>query len=202
MPSQDFSPIPTAAHNFASTPVPSWPSSPDKSTPPSPVPNLPAVIEKSHWRRTALFVLGTILLAAMLLAWPVLERRAIVKVLPKMHVLFDTIGLHVAPEWEGLIFNNVKSELKYDSGMMKLYVDGTVHNSTSEAQLIPSIKARAMGPDKGVIQSWMIEAPAATIESGGDVPFHTEVATSMEHTIEDVYLEFTSQDEKGDAANK
>jgi hypothetical protein len=89
--------------------------------------------------------------------------------------------------------------LRYDSGTMRLYVDGAIRNASEEKKIVPDIKAQALGADKSIIQSWLIDAPAATIEPWSMVPFHTDVATPMERTIEDVYLEFTSRKEKGNA---
>ncbi len=171
---------------------------PESASKPEVVPNLPAVIKNWHLQKTLLRLAGYMVLACALVAWPISARQPIVKVFPGLRGLYDFVGLHVAPAWEGLMFTQVKSELKYDSGTMKLYVDGVIHNSTPEVQLIPDIKARARGPDRRIIQSWWVQSPAATIDAEGDVPFHTEVASPMEHTIEDVYLEFYSRDEKTD----
>ena len=126
-----------------------------------------------------------------------MDRDVIIKAFPGLRDFYEYLGLHVEHSGAGLMFDHVKSELKYDGGTMKLYVEGVVHNTTSETQFIPDIKARALGPDRRIIQSWWVEAPAATVAAGGDVPFHTEIASPMRRTIEDVYLEFYSRDEIG-----
>jgi predicted Zn finger-like uncharacterized protein len=163
--------------------------------------NLPAVVVNRQWFRPALKIAGGVIAFLALVAWPVLDRQQIVEVMPDLRDFYEWAGLHINHSGSGLIFDEVKSEIKYDAGTMRLNVDGVIHNTTSEAQLIPDIMARAIGPDKHIIQSWWVAAPAATVDAGGDVPFHTEVNTLMQHTIQDVYLEFYSQDEKGNVAH-
>jgi predicted Zn finger-like uncharacterized protein len=168
--------------------------------------NLPAVIKTwGRFRHSVLFKrlrlasfwgLGFV----VLILWPVMDRQKIVKVFPDLKGTYEMIGLHIDHNVNGLMFDQVKSELRYDGGTMRLYVDGIIHNTTPETQFIPDIKARALGPDQRIIQSWWVEAPAATVAAGSDVPFHTEVNAPMKRTIEDVYLEFYAQDEKGDVA--
>jgi predicted Zn finger-like uncharacterized protein len=166
--------------------------------------NLPAVIKRLNWskykekaRRSAHYIAGGVLAVGLLILMSY-ESENIVKVLPSMGSIFASLGINVDYSSNGLTFEQVKSELRYDSGTMKLYVEGVIHNTT-QTQFIPDIKARALGADKDVIQSWWVDAPAATVSAGSDVPFHTEVVAAMKRTIEDVYLEFHAQGEKGDA---
>jgi hypothetical protein len=166
---------------------------------------LPVVVKEWKWRDTVhkyskqlwmlSKVLGVIVLVA---AWPVLARQQIAILFPQLRGVYEFLHLHINHSGGGLIFDNVISELKYDSGTMTLNVDGVVHNTTDDMQIIPDIKARALGPDNHIIQSWWIPAPAATVEARSDVPFHSEINVTMNHTIDNVYLEFYSQDEKTD----
>jgi predicted Zn finger-like uncharacterized protein len=192
--SPDYTPV--------SDTVPEPPSSTYSSRPPPlnvPTPNLPAVIEKGMSPKETWILLGFVFFAALLTIGSIWGRQSIVKTLPELRGSYSAVGLSVLPEWEGLIFDEVKSELKYDSGTMRLFVDGVVRNASEEIKKVPDIKAQALGADKSVIQSWLIDAPAATIDSWGMVPFHSDVATPMERTIEDVYLEFTPRKENGNA---
>jgi len=141
---------------------------------------------------------GGIILFILALLWPILDRQPIVKAIPQLRGLYEALDLHIKRTGEGLVFDQVKSELKYDGGTMWLFIDGVIHNATPELQLIPDIKARALGPDRHIIQSWWVEPPAATIAPGGEVPFHTQIAAPMQRTIESVYLEFYARDEKSD----
>jgi len=190
-----------------------------------PTPNLPAVIKRVHWRetfyvfleKTAFFwgeakpfckigaeiafqgfiiALKIAIPIAIVLAWPIMDRQQIVRVIPESRGIYESLGFYINHSGGGLIFDQVKSELKYDGGTMRLYVDGLIHNDTPEMQIIPDIKARAIGPDNRIIQSWWVPAPAATVEARSDIPFHTEVNAPMKRTISDVYLEFYNQDEK------
>jgi predicted Zn finger-like uncharacterized protein len=160
--------------------------------------NLPAVIANPLWKKLTLRVVLWTLLAVGAVLWPILDRDPIVKAFPILRGTYETLHLHVKRSGDGLIFDQVKSELRYDGGTMWLFVDGVIVNTTSEVKLLPDIKARAIGPDRHIIQSWWVEAPTATIAPGGEVPFHTQVAASMQRTIESVYLEFYAREEKGD----
>ncbi len=157
-------------------------------------PNLPAVFDKWRNAKKIARIVSYILFAA-LVAYSVVKRQDIAKSFPILRAAYDTLGFRAGPSWDGLVFSDVKSELRYDSGTMKLFVDGIIRNTTSEVQKIPSIKARARGADGSVIQSWSLDPPAATIDPDASVAFHTEVATPMEHTIEDVNLEFYHRDD-------
>lgn len=182
--------------SFSSRPPPL--GGPD-ATANKPTPNLPAVINKKLPQKVVWALYALAVLIAIFVFGSVLGRYSIVKAVPALRGSYNAVGLSVLPEWDGLIFDEVKSELKYDSGTMKLFVDGDVRNATEEIKKLPDIKAQALGPDKKVIQSWWVDAPAATIEPWGKVNFHTEVATPMERTIEDVYLEFVSRKDKRNA---
>lgn len=164
------------------------------------VANLPAVVKEWNWKRFLLRGLGYATFAILLVAWPIYDRQPIVKAFPALRGIYESLGAHIPHSGVGLTFDQVKSELRYDGGTMRLYVDGVVHNSTAEIQFIPDIKARAIGPDQRIIQSWWVPAPAATVDAGGDAPFHTEVSAPMQRTIADVYLEFYAQDEKTDVS--
>ena len=158
---------------------------------------LPALLKKRHFCMV-MRIAGAIVFAAALIAWPILDRDPIVKVLPALRGIYEAVGFSIKKSGEGLLlFDGVKSELRYDGGRMWLFVDGSIRNITSEVQILPDIRARALGPDRRVIQSWWVEPPAVTLDSGAEIPFHTQVPAPMQRTIENVYLEFHDQDEKG-----
>ena len=160
--------------------------------------NLPAVVGDRGWRRSAWRIFGVVLLVSLAVLWPILDRQPIVKAIPELRGFYEFLHLHISRSGNGLVFDQVKSELKYDGGTMWLNIDGVIHNTTSELQLIPDIKSRALGPDRHIIQSWWVESPAATIAPGGEVPFHTQVVAPMQRTVESVYLEFYAREEKSD----
>jgi predicted Zn finger-like uncharacterized protein len=157
---------------------------------------LPAVIKNWNSRRTAKTVSIAVGVLVVLVVFPILMRQQIVNKFPDLRSFYESISFDIDHSGKGLVFDQVTSELKYDGGTMRLVVDGVVHNSTDEIQLIPDIKARALGPDRDIIQSWWVPAPAGSVDPGKDVPFHTEVNAPMKRTIENVYLEFYAQDEQ------
>ena len=153
-----------------------------------------------NWKKVILRAIICVILAVLFVVWPIMDRDNIVKAMPALRDLYESWGFYIAHSGQGLVFNEVKSELKYDAGTMRLYINGVIHNNTNETQLVPDIKARAIGPDQHIIQSWWVPAPAATVGARSDLPFHTEIATPMRHTIDNVYLESYAKDEKGDVA--
>ncbi len=188
------SPIPVSASES--------PSSAFSAHPPPlnrPTPNLPAVIEKKALTTGEMAFLAIVLLAALLVVGSVWGRQSLVEVFPGLRGSYSAVGLNVLPEWDGLMFDEVKSELRYDGGTMRLFVEGNIRNASAETKNIPDIKARALAADKSDIQSWLIDAPATTIAPWGMVPFHTDIAAPMERTIEDVYLEFVARREADNA---
>lgn len=191
------------------TPIPEFFSSPETNSGPSPPKfqnfkneppaNLPAVIEnrrfpKKEWLLMAFVILVAVFALALVAAW-----RSVIKAYPQSRALYEAIGLNDRPAWTGLVFEDAKSEMKYDSGKMRLFVEGAIRNASGKRKAIPDIEAHALGADKSVILSWRVDAPAATIEPGEKIPFHTEIASPMEHTIEDVSLECVSRREKENA---
>ena len=145
---------------------------------PRPLPpgsNLPALrgINWPIWAQSAAAVLAALMLA--LLLWVVFDREDIARGWPVMTALYDTIGLHIYYAGEGLSFAEVHSELAYDSGIMKLAVTGKIKNKTGKVLTIPGIMAIALGPDGDVMQSWQIDAPAATLAPAAAVPFRSAI---------------------------
>lgn len=138
-------------------------------------------------------------LSGLFLVWIILDREPIVKVFPFLRPSYDAIGLHIAPAWEGLIFDKVKARQFYDAGAMKLVIDGVVYNSNDAMEFVPDIKAGVRSPDRQLIQSWWIDAPQATIKAGGTVPFHTEVNVQTGRTIDDISLEFFYREDRANA---
>lgn len=151
-------------------------------------------------KKIALTLVKIVIVLALVLAWPIKDRVRIVKAVPELSGIYSYFHLYISHSGKGLVFDQVKSELKYDGGIMRLYVDGNVHNATDEIQFVPDIVARALGPDRRIHQSWWVPSPTPTIAAEGNVPFHTEINVPMNHTIEDVYLEFYSKDEEGAVA--
>lgn len=137
-------------------------------------------------------------LAALLL---VALRGVIVRLDPHLITFYHAADIDVVRAQPKLAFEQVSSNIKYDGGTMRLFVDGVIRNTTSREQQVPEIKAMALGPDGSVIQSWQVQSPATSIEAGGTVSFHTGINTPMNQTIENVRLEFVAQGKAGDGGS-
>jgi predicted Zn finger-like uncharacterized protein len=149
------------------------------------------------WRRLSFWIqvmIGVVALAAML----IFGRQTIAKLVPETRPLYAALGLHIHVSGEGLKFQDVKSELRYDSGIMRLFIDGAIFNETQKSLIIPDVIAKAVGPDRTVAQSWILAIPMSTLGPGETVAFHGAINASSKQMIESVNLQFVEPDEKKD----
>jgi predicted Zn finger-like uncharacterized protein len=108
-------------------------------------------------------------------AWLVLDRQSISHDRPHIEAVYNFLGLHIYHYGEGLSFTHIRSEIRYDSGLDKLVVEGKIHNGTKNTQQIPDILASAVGSDGKIMQSWQIDAPASNVVAGQDVAFTSSI---------------------------
>ncbi len=162
---------------------------------PSPLPipegsNLPALMAPQwpKWMKKSIVLTFLIVIVGLGL-WLVLDRQSISKQWPRLEHIYDNIGLHIYYPGEGLTLMNVRSELKYEDGMMRLVTDGIISNTTDNTQKIPDLMAGAVGPGGEITQSWQIDAPAATVAPHGETPFHSMINAPKE-TVVNVNLNF------------
>ena len=132
---------------------------------------------------------GAALIVACLFLWLAIDRRDIAESWPFMEGFYDRVGLHIFHAGEGLALVNVRSEMKFDSGTTQLTIEGEIHNKTDKPQSVPNILAAAIGPDGKVMQSWQIDAPAATLEPDQSVPFSSEIM-APQGTVVNINLHF------------
>ena len=136
-------------------------------------------------------------IALLFLSLLITKRALITDKWPVMDKVYDLVGLHVYHYGGvGLSFEQMRSELHYDSGLTELYVEGKIHNKTVKVQEIPDILATAIGANGQVIQSWQIDAPATSVSPGEMVTFHSSIK-APEGTVVDINLNFveTKNDE-------
>lgn len=133
------------------------------------------------------------LIVSCIMLFLALDRRDIAFNHPWTERYYDRVGLHVYHAGEGLSLRQVRSETKFDGGILQLAVEGQVHNDTTKPQPIPDILAAAIGPDDKVMQSWQIDAPAATVAPGESVPFASEIH-APKGTIIEISLHFVEPD--------
>jgi predicted Zn finger-like uncharacterized protein len=137
-----------------------------------------------------LFVIGVLVLLAALLGWFVFDRTAIERDHPWLAGAYDRLGLHVYQLGEGLVLEQVHSELQFENGLMQLVMGGRIRNDTAKTQEIPDLLAVAMGPDGKPMQSWQIDAPAAKVAPGEALPFQS-VIRAPKGTVTEINLNFT-----------
>jgi predicted Zn finger-like uncharacterized protein len=138
--------------------------------------NLPAVRSRippailNYMLEIALsFILGIILL------WLILDHQHIAKRWTFMEPIYNAIGLYVFYPGDGLELDNIRSELKFDSGINKLFVSGTIKNTTKKNQKVPNMIVEALGSDGAILQSWQIDAPVATLSPTTDTQFESSI---------------------------
>jgi predicted Zn finger-like uncharacterized protein len=125
----------------------------------------------------------------VLLLWLILDRQHIARRWVFMEPAYNAVGLYIYYPGDGLEFDQVRSELKYDSGITKLILSGNIKNTTQNNQKVPTIVAEALGADGRVIQSWQIDAPAATLAPGGEASFSSSL-DAPRGTVVNVNLNF------------
>ena len=154
----------------------------------APAANLPILHkDKSFWRSDWILA-GLLLVVAALMLLFAFDRKDIAERWPETEKLFDRVGLHIYHPGEGLSLRQVRSEMRFE-GETQLAVDGQVHNDTDKPQSIPPILAAAIGPDGKIMQSWQIDAPAAMVAPGGNVPF-TSAIHAPQGTVTEINLHF------------
>jgi hypothetical protein len=157
-----------------------------------PADTIPLISEKPPLSAHAKFIrkiAGGIFVALFVVAL-IVERQEIAQNRPQLEGIYDALGLTIYHlGGEGLSFEKVRSELRFDGGIMKLVVEGKIHNGTKFAQEIPNILATAIGSDGHIIQSWQIDAPSLRVFDGESIPFHSSIYAPRE-TVVDLNLGF------------
>ena len=148
--------------------------------------------EKPFWQKDW-FLASVAVIAACILLWMAVDRREIAQKYPSMEAVYDRVGLHIYHAGEGLELQDVRSEMKFDGGTMQLSVEGKIHNKTDKPQSIPNLLAAAAGPSGAVMQSWQIDAPAATLAPGETKTFTSEIR-APQGTVANINLHFVEPD--------
>ncbi|MDD3029091.1 MAG: zinc-ribbon domain-containing protein [Alphaproteobacteria bacterium] len=164
---------------------------PSPASPPGAV-ALPAVVAQKSFVGNAVVLLCGVLVGIVLVLILMLGLHALSEASFGSGAFSSVVDLPDKPSRGGLVFGDVKSELRYDSGTMKLFVDGVIKNTGRFSKDIPAVRAQALSVDGAVIKTWWINIKAQKVRAGETVRFHTEIPAPMERTIEDVFLEFIS----------
>lgn len=131
------------------------------------------------------------------LLWGVVDRRDIALRWPSMTTVYDGVGLDSHQPGDGIDFRDVKSELVYDGGILRLTVEGRLVNATEKEQKVPHILAVAAGSDGSAIQSWRIDAPVATLAPLATAPFRSTINAPREGVV-NVNLNFVGRKNAAD----
>jgi predicted Zn finger-like uncharacterized protein len=172
------------------SPPPELTEPPEAVSPIPPGSNLPALPPPLWiiWLRKGA-VTGAGILIFLILFWGIFFRQTIVKDWPQLESFYNSIGLHISHPGDGLLIEGVHPEIKYEDGSMKLVVEGVIRNAVESTIDVPDVLASVVGPDGGVLQSWRIDAPAATLGKGLSLPFHSSI-TAPRGAVVQVNLSF------------
>lgn len=150
---------------------------------------LPAIWRNPNWRRLQIAAAIAVIVAiASFFVWGV-DRGVGTPILRFFNSSLQFIGLREKPVGEGLVLEQIRSERRFESGGMQLVVEGDVRNTTQEAKKVPDIQAKALGPDKSVIQSWRIEAPVVTLPPNTTAHFYSSIV-APEGAVTELNLSF------------
>ncbi len=159
------------------------------ATPIPPGSNLPALREKPLHKWYPWIALFGIVILGLFAVWFWLDRQEIAKMWPVLEGTYEKLGLHIYHPGEGLSLQQVRSELHGEDGIPMLIVEGKILNETPKTQQIPNLMAVAVGSDGKPMQSWQIDAPAATLNAAETVSFQSTIR-SPKGTVVEINLSF------------
>lgn len=152
--------------------------------------NLPVIRRQFPWRKALRIIKAALsLIVAAAVIWFFVSHPIFKKIGHETSQFFNAVGVTKPALGEGFSLQNIRSERRFEDGGMHLIVEGDVHNDNDELRPMPDINVNALGPDKKIIQSWRIEAPAATLAAGAVVPFRSSIV-APEGTVMEVNLSF------------
>jgi predicted Zn finger-like uncharacterized protein len=117
----------------------------------------------------------TILLLAAVIAALLNWRATVVRFIPQTASLFSAIGLPV--NLRGLNFDNVKTSVESQNGVMVLVVEGTIANVTRQPLEVPRLRFAVRNAAGYEVYAWTA-LPAQPVLAPGDVaPFRSRLAS-------------------------
>jgi predicted Zn finger-like uncharacterized protein len=117
----------------------------------------------------------TILLLAAVIAALLNWRATVVRFIPQTASLFSAIGLPV--NLRGLSFDNVKTSVESQNGVMVLVVEGTIANVTRQPLEVPRLRFAVRNAAGYEVYAWTA-LPAQPVLAPGDVaPFRSRLAS-------------------------
>lgn len=110
----------------------------------------------------------------------------------KWALVFDEADRSAQWIGDGFSLQQVRSERRFETGAMRLFVEGEVHNDNPETKPVPDIMVVAIGSNGSKIESWRIPAPVATLSAGADASFKFSTL-SPESTVVEINLSFVDE---------
>lgn len=133
--------------------------------PSRPMPAAPSINAKPRrplpWGWMALAASVVAVVAGVMVA-----REPIVNLWPPANLLYQTLGLGVLPPGAGLALQNPRSEQRQENGAIVLVVEGQIVNNSDHEQTVPRVKAVALDSHQQSLQTWTIDASAASLQPG------------------------------------
>ncbi|MCB9991687.1 MAG: zinc-ribbon domain-containing protein [Rhodospirillales bacterium] len=98
----------------------------------------------------------------------------VTKMWPASAAFYELVGKETPVDGEGLIFDDLKAEVRIsDSGVGMLDVNGRILNLERAASPVPMVQTSLIQADGNVLDSWLVEPGAETIDANGEMLFHT-----------------------------
>lgn len=95
-----------------------------------------------------------------------MAREQIVYLWPPANLIYQTVGIGVPPPGAGLQLQNSRSEQRQEGGALVLVVEGQIVNVSDRPLKVPRVRAMALDAEQKPLQSWVIDASAASLQPG------------------------------------
>lgn len=126
-----------------------------------------------------------------------MARQDIARRWPAVEPFYEKIHLPIAHVGDGLSFQNITSERRFEESAMQLFVSGEIRNDSAAPLLLPPVKVVAVGADGLVVQEWLIDAPAPQLDPGASAAFSSMIPAPQQ-AVAEVNLSFVDVDAHGD----
>ncbi len=141
---------------------------------------LPAVARPPRsWGPAIAWASAAAVIAAV--AWlAIVERNAVVSVVPQAARIYAFAGLEVDAAGLGLEFRNVTTSRDMENGLPALVIDGQVMNVSKVPRTVPKLVAVLRDRSEHELQDWSFTTGADKLQPGDSAPFHTSITQPAE----------------------
>ncbi len=103
----------------------------------------------------------------------IVQRKAVVRMLPQTAKLYASVGLPV--NLRGFDFRDVRSSIVKDGDQSILVVEGEIRGLSRDSTELPRLQLSLRAADGHEIYAWTAEAPRATLQQGEVTPFRARL---------------------------